>query len=316
VIHNTASLEHEDLIFGSSLLTLNKRPRDSTHIKPSSQSSNIHKIYLANVSVSVGESITLKCPFLSPQILSMMQKESHIKSIKKIDHNHRPLMQKIDIKTQIWSKEMQSYPKILSNNHDLLIMNHRFNIEKNLIDNKLIAQALAENIYNNNNKNNNQEIEGEEENEYYLLSKNYKEFNLRICPVRKSDSGWYSCTIVRKYSQNENIKLYIYLNVNSGLNDFLDKNNNDDEDYYDYYDHPETMSKMCSSSSNNLNVEPFREQGSSTPKLTPITTSISTYTTTITAKITSTTASKDLISKKKTTLSSNKLTDKQLLPTS
>jgi len=56
-----------------------------------------------------------------------------------------------------------------------------------------------------------------------------KKFDLKICPVKVTDSGWYSCYIVKKFLHDQNIKYYTYLNV-------IDDRENVNDDYnYDYF---------------------------------------------------------------------------------
>lgn len=56
-----------------------------------------------------------------------------------------------------------------------------------------------------------------------------KKFDLKICPVKVTDSGWYSCYVVKKFLHDQNIKYYTYLNV------IDDRENVNDEYNYDYF---------------------------------------------------------------------------------
>ena len=59
------------------------------------------------------------------------------------------------------------------------------------------------------------------------IYKKQKYFDLRICPVKVADSGWYSCYVVKKSFNDQNVKYYTYLDV-------IDDKKQIDEDYQFY----------------------------------------------------------------------------------
>lgn len=67
-------------------------------------------------------------------------------------------------------------------------------------------------------------------NNYELYSKNLKyslnvNYSLEVCPVRYSDSGWYSCYVVKKTLYEQNVKYFVYVEVLES--DDLESNNSD-----------------------------------------------------------------------------------------
>ena len=58
------------------------------------------------------------------------------------------------------------------------------------------------------------------------IYKKQKYFDLRICPAKVADSGWYSCYVVKKSWNDQNVKYYTYLNV------IDEKNKNEDYQFY------------------------------------------------------------------------------------
>ena len=65
-------------------------------------------------------------------------------------------------------------------------------------------------------------------NEEYAIKQNIP-YNLQICPIKKSDSGWYSCYVVKRSSQDQNIKFYTYINVLDEVNQSQDYEDYDQE---------------------------------------------------------------------------------------
>jgi hypothetical protein len=64
------------------------------------------------------------------------------------------------------------------------------------------------------------------ENSEYVgnIYKKQKYFDLKICPVKATDSGWYSCYVVKKSFNDQNVKYYTYLDV-------IDEKKTNYEDY-------------------------------------------------------------------------------------
>lgn len=127
-------------------------------------------------------------------------------------------------------------PKLLSNDGSLFVKSNRFS---------LIPVELSL-----NNKN---DSEYATENEEYSI-KIKKHYDLRICPTKKTDSGWYSCYVVKKYPSEKNIKYFTYLDVlevatsrNDDHDDDVDENEYNDatstsENYEENYEYSSEMS--------------------------------------------------------------------------
>ena len=71
----------------------------------------------------------------------------------------------------IWTQELD-FPKILTNNDEVLVKNGRY---------KLVSEDKINIMYKN--------IHEKSFNEEYAIKEN-KGYNLQICPVKFSDSGW------------------------------------------------------------------------------------------------------------------------------
>lgn len=111
----------------------------------------------------------------------------------------------------IWTQELTS-PRLLANNGDLFVKNERFSLVKSSLN-------LGENSQSKTFQN------------------KPKHFDIKICPTKVVDTGWYSCYIVKNFMFYQNVKYYTYLNVidSSDYNSYDDLNENlctegDDED--------------------------------------------------------------------------------------
>ena len=83
---------------------------------------------------------------------------------------------------------------MISNGKQLLIKNKRYSLEKSK-------------VFNSSTSN---------EHLWKFFGKP-KYFNLKISPVEISDSGWYSCYVVKQQSNEQNIKYFTYLNVKNNV---------------------------------------------------------------------------------------------------
>jgi hypothetical protein len=119
----------------------------------------------------------------------------------------------------IWTHEL-TFPKLISNDGSLFVKNDRFSL-------------LPVELSLNNRKNT--AVDGDNE-EYSIRIK--KHYDLKICPLKVTDSGWYSCYVVKKDHLNSNIKYFTFLNVLQS-----DEHGLDNESYDDNYDYNSEMSK-------------------------------------------------------------------------
>ena len=74
-------------------------------------------------------------------------------------------------------------------------------------------------------------------NEEYAIKQSIP-YNLQICPIKNSDSGWYSCYVVKRSLNEQNIKFYTYVNVLDEVNQTQDY-----EDYEEEYESFEIENK-------------------------------------------------------------------------
>lgn len=120
-----------------------------------------------------------------------------------------------------------SSPKLLSNDAELFIKSARFRLES---AEPFIASSSNEHISNKFESKN-----SHNSNDLALLSSSMKKhFILAICPSRVHDSGWYSCTVVKKHLNDPSVKYYTYLNVLAAQE--TDTSNDDDDDDASYDD--------------------------------------------------------------------------------
>jgi hypothetical protein len=122
-----------------------------------------------------------------------------------------------------------SSPKLLSNDAELFIKSARFRLES---AEPFIASSSNEHISNKFESKN-----SHNSNDLALLSSSMKKhFILAICPSRVHDSGWYSCTVVKKHLNDPSVKYYTYLNVLAAENEAETSNDDDDASYDDEYE--------------------------------------------------------------------------------
>ncbi len=204
----------------------NKRNVESKSSKLNQQLSSkppISKIYLKNVTVMKGDMAILRCHQLNENKQNgNNEKKKILADIINSNNNNKPIHSKrhldesLSIKTIIWSYEpLSSFPKLLTNNDEIIMKSKRFN------------------MLNSSKKSKN------DKNEDYVIKQIKKSnYDLKICPVKVSDSGWYSCYVVKRSSQDQNIKYFTYLNVLDSDDKSRDYDENVDIDMYynDEYD--------------------------------------------------------------------------------
>jgi hypothetical protein len=205
----------------------NKRNIESKFSKLNQQQPSkpqISKIYLKNVTLFKGDMAILRCHQLNEHKQNGNLKNKQIRADSNYLNNHKRnhsnfktyLDDSLSIKTIIWSYETSSFfPKLLTNNDEILMKSKRFNMLNSSKKSK-----------NDNNE------------DYAIKQIKKSNYDLKICPVKVSDSGWYSCYVVKKSSQDQNIKYFTYLNVLDSHDKSRDYDENLDIDLYynDDYD--------------------------------------------------------------------------------
>lgn len=148
--------------------------KDLTSRKPS-----ISKVYLNNITVISGRSVHLKCPSVfDPSLTNDVNTNDETK-----------INEYLQIKTTIWSHELE-FPKLLSNDKYMFVQNKRYSLKNSM-------------IFNSSHLND----------QLVQLFGKPKYFDLFIDPVERSDAGWYSCYVVKRNVEDQNIKYFTYVNV-------------------------------------------------------------------------------------------------------
>ena len=102
------------------------------------------------------------------------------------------ILVEIEFKKVIWTHELSS-PKLLSNDGELFVNSARFRLES---VEPFLPTATA--------------TAARTDAAVSIIKKHYI---LAICPTRAHDTGWYSCTVVKRNLNDPSVKYYTYLSV-------------------------------------------------------------------------------------------------------
>lgn len=179
---------------------------------------SILKVYLNNVTLNRGELALLTCPNEN----SLKFNNPNDLKLNKIFFSNKNIQgyASIGTKTVIWTQEL-NFPKIISNNDELFIKNGRYRLIPD--DESSIQESLNS------------------QNDEYAI-KERPRYNLQICPLDILDTGWYSCYIVKRSINDQNIKYYTYLNIVDDYSDdavsydVLNEEEMDENEYENRYE--------------------------------------------------------------------------------
>jgi hypothetical protein len=164
----------DELIFSSSNNAVKKDLSSSKHIRQP-----IMELYLPNITVATGQTASLKCP-------SVFQRHHQ----ERTDQLESDMNEYFKIKTVIWTQELLQFPRLISNDNDLLTKNKRYSLQEAPLFNSTIISE-----------------------EILALFGKPKFYHLNIDRVEASDAGWYSCYIVKREMHEQNVKYFTYLQI-------------------------------------------------------------------------------------------------------
>ncbi len=150
----------------------------------------ILELYLPNITVQKGNSACLKCPSFFDQ--------------QRSDQAESDISEYFKIKTVIWTQEVSQFPKLISNDNDMLSKNKRYSLQEAPLFNSTISSGEIMAIFGRS-----------------------KFYNLKIERVEASDTGWYSCYIVKRDKHEQNVKYFIYLKVLDSQQEILSESSVD-----------------------------------------------------------------------------------------
>lgn len=147
-----------------------------------------NKIFIRNITVTYGYRATLECPIL---VNNQHNKHSSDQLPRlyngydnvRVEHDD-------DIKAVLWTYEKGL--KLIATNNRLFVKNIKYSLAK--------SKELV--FFFNSTQ---------------LVLQTY---HLRICPVDFTDSGWYSCHIIKNSNESQNVKYLMYLNIIQNKNNF------------------------------------------------------------------------------------------------